>query len=655
MIRESPRSASTVWIIDDDETALLLAHEVLTDAGFQVRTFANASNALAAVQTHGPDIVVVDVLMPGMDGFEFCRRFRQLPECAVIPVLVTTLLDDTESIDRACRAGATNFATKPVNWTVEVHRLDYMLRSAKIAGELLQKEHETRLAKEEWERTFDSIADVVTVLDKDFRVLRANRAATKFFAAPVEAIVGRFCHELFHGDKACCANCPGLHARTINAPATAEVRIGPEGKFFEVSVSPVRDPEGQITHFVHVARDLSEKKELEAELRHAQKMEAVGTLAGGIAHDFNNMLMVIQCSAELLVADLPAPSEELDSILEATRRGSALAKQLLLFSRKGAAVSQKHPVNLGDLVLNVIRMLDKGLAKSVTLRRQLPAGVLPVLANPEQIEQILMNLAVNAAHAMPNGGELTFATQDFTVTPEFAHAHPNLKPGHYVQLAVSDTGHGMDRETLERIYEPFFTTKKIGEGTGLGLAVVFGIVQDHAGVINCESEPGVGTTFTIYLPAVGKPSAQPPSLTATSAPPPRGSETILVVDDEPPICRMLERHLVRLGYTVMTATGGRLALEKYKTARQRPHAVILDLGMPDMNGWKCMEELRAFDPGAKIVVTTGYGGENVAAEARKRGAAGLLAKPYQLANFSQTLRDILDSVAAKAYPETNGS
>ena len=641
-------------MIDDDEIALLLANEVLTGAGFKVRIFSDAAAALADAAAGLPDLVVVDVIMPGLDGFEFCSRLRQLPQAAVIPILVTTSLDDTTSINRACQAGATNFATKPINWATEVHRLHYLLKSAEIARELQRKELETRLAKEDWERTFNAISDPVTILDKDLKVLRANNAAVNLLGLSAESILGRSCHELFHCPSQPCPDCPAAAVQSTGLPASAEGKCGLVNNLFEVTVSPVTDASRQVTHLVQVMRDLSERKRLEAELRQAQKMEAIGTLAGGIAHDFNNLLMVIQGYVEMLDENAAQPKEDLQAILEATRRGSVLAKQLLLFSRKGAAVVQKHSVNLNELVLNVIRMLEKGVSKTVSLHPYLPKDLRPALANSEQIEQVLMNLAVNATHAMPAGGELSFETQNFTSTPDFLLAHPTLKPGDYVKILVSDTGHGMDRQTLERIYEPFFTTKKVGEGTGLGLAVVFGIVQDHAGLIACESEVGLGTTFTIYLPAARQAETRPPLAPARPASLPGGSETILVADDEIPIRRLLERHLTRLGYTVLTAQDGEVALEKYRTAARRPHAVILDLGMPKMSGWNCLEQLRQFDPQAKILIATGYGGDNVESEAVRKGASGLLAKPYKLAELCHTLRKVLNSPTGQINPLKNG-
>ena len=646
MIRETQHAKRVVWVIDDDETVLLLAAEVLAGAGFDVKTFSDAVVALTAAERNLPDLVVVDVIMPGMDGFEFCSHLRKLPRGDAVPVLVTTSLDDTASINHAYRAGATNFATKPVNWAIEVQRLHYLLKSADLASELKQKEQETRLAKEDWERTFDAIADVVTVLDPNLTILRANRAAVKMFGGSEAGVIGRPCHDLFYDSDQRCPDCPVWRVLASGIPASAEIHCAPSGNLFEITVSPVTDRMGQVTRMVHVARDLSEKKRLESELRQAQKMEAVGTLAGGIAHDFNNLLTVIQCCSEFAIseaAETGRADENLEAILETAKRGSALTKQLLLFSRKKANSSQKQLLDLNVILRSIRKMLEKGLSPSISQEYKLAADLCQIQADPSQIEQVVMNLAVNASHAMPGGGTLMMETRNLRLEPESRRSYPELKPGEYVLLTVADTGHGMDRETLARIYEPFFTTKKVGEGTGLGLSVVFGIVQEHNGHIDCQSEVNVGTTFRVYLPAIlqrrneSEPKIAPaPSLVG-------GTETILVVDDEAPIRGLLERHLRKLGYNIMSAADGELALSRYGEGKRRPHGVILDLGMPKMSGWECLEKLLAMDPQVKVLVATGYSGADLDTRVMEKGATAFLRKPYDLAAISKKLREVLDA------------
>ena len=238
MIQEAQHLQKVVWVIDDDETVLLLANEILTGAGFKVRTFSDAATALAAAPAGLPDLAVVDVIMPGLNGFEFCSRLRQLPQGTMIPILVTTSLDDSASIKQAYLAGATNFATKPINWDIEIQRLHYLLKSADLARELQQKEQETRLAKEDWERTFNAIADPVCVLDRNLKVLRANEATARLLNLPAESLLGRRCADLFSCQTGR-SQCPAMKARATRQPVTAELRCGPADNVFEITVSPV--------------------------------------------------------------------------------------------------------------------------------------------------------------------------------------------------------------------------------------------------------------------------------------------------------------------------------------------------------------------------------------------------------------------------------
>ncbi len=635
----------SAWVIDDDEPALFLANAVLVQAGFHVRVFNDATVALANAEKGMPDVIVVDLLMPKMTGFEFCSRLREVPGGSDIPVLVTTALDDEESIDQAFQAGATDFATKPLNWAIEVHRLHYLLRGAEVARQLQQKEQESRLAKEEWERTFNSTSEIVTVFDRDLKVLRANAAAVK--AAGIGSLEGRHCYELFRGAQEPCAGCGVLEALSTHSARPIETNCGPLGSDYETTVSPMLDASGHVGLLVHVGRDLKERKHLEAELRQAQKMEAIGTLAGGIAHDFNNLLTVIHGFTELIEskqAEQGEVSEEVLAILRAARRGAALAKQLLLFSRRSALEQHMQPVNLNSIVLGVVKMLEPTVAKNIELTHVLAPNLCAIHADVGQMEQVLLNLAVNSAHAMPNGGQMTIKTENVELDEAYCHLHPKVRPGKYVALIVADTGHGMDKKTQERIYEPFFTTKKLGEGSGLGLSVVFGIVRDHGGYISCYSEVGMGTTFRLCFPMMTAPGAvgSIPEDMPRSAP--RGTETILVVDDEAPIRLMLERYLAMTGYKTFSANDGDVALQKY-AGPERPAAVILDLGMPRMSGWECLKRLKEMDPAVKVLVATGHGGGDVESRVRELGASEFIHKPYNFVELATKLRRILDAAS----------
>jgi signal transduction histidine kinase/DNA-binding response OmpR family regulator len=634
-----------VWIVDDDKIALAVAKNVLATQGFQVVTFSDPADAMEAMVGGVPDIIVLDVNMPGLDGFEFCSQLRESDIAADVPVLMATSLDDPGSINRAYAAGATDFATKPLNWAIESHRLLYMLRSAETAKLLKAREQETRLAKEDWERTFNSFSDVVTLLSPDLKIIRANSATVSALQKPLENIIGAHCYQMFADSGTPCPNCPVLRTIQTEESASSEQRYRNPGADFLVSSAPVTDKDGRLLHVVHLARDMTEQKQLESEYRHAQKMEAVGTLAGGIAHDFNNLLTVISGYAELLKNDREAAKQNrefAETVFQTAQRGATLAGQLLTFSRKGMDENKKSRLQINDVVGDLRKMLDRVLPKNITVHIRLAGDLSAVNASADQLHQVLMNLAVNASHAMTKGGSLTIETSNIRVDPDYCRFHPEFQPGNFVLIALSDTGHGMDKQTMRRIYEPFFTTKKTGEGTGLGLAVVYGIVKDHGGNILCYSEVGVGTTFKIYLPALQSANEAASAQFENKAAPRGGTETIMIVDDEAHIRHLVRGVLTKLGYTVILAGDGESALLRLREEENRIRLVLLDLGMLGMGGWECLKRMRAMDPKLPVVITTGYAGENLSERARQEGAIDLIRKPYQMDVLCLRLRQILD-------------
>ncbi len=641
----APFSArKSVWVIDDDQTVLMLAEEVLQSEGFDVTLFSDAHIALAQLKERSPDIIVLDVLMPAMDGFTFCARLRADLALADIPVLMATSLDDPSSINRAYEAGATDFAVKPLNWAIETHHLRYMLRSAETAHLLKAKELETRLARDDWERTFNSFSDVVTLLSPDMTVMRANSATVAALNKPMEAIVGVKCYKLFEDADSPCTNCPIREAIEKREVVSGERFYRNPAANYLLTGSPVRDENGSLLHVIHIAHDITDQKQLEMEYRHAQKMEAMGTLAGGIAHDFNNLLAVVSGYSELIKDD-PESGEQLkeyaETVYQAAQRGASLARQLLTFSRKGASQSEKRPLRCDEMVKDVQRMLNRVLPKSVVIETHFEDALALTNASVDQLHQVLMNLTVNAAHAMPDGGTLTIETRNTRLSDDYCRLHPELRPGEYVLMTVADTGHGMDSQTMERIFEPFFTTKKVGEGTGLGLSVVYGIVKDHGGHVLCYSEVGLGTSFRIYLPAMQTERKTPGPLPA------RidirgGSEAILVVDDEAHLRNLLKRALTKYGYTVIAAADGESALLRYEEEKHRLSLVLLDLDMPGMGGWECLRRLHSLSPNLPVLITTGYGGGNLAGRANTQGAVGLLAKPYQVDDLFRKIREVFE-------------
>ncbi len=396
----------------------------------------------------------------------------------------------------------------------------------------------------------------------------------------------------------------------------------------EGTISPVKDPSGKITNFVAVKRDITEHLELSNQLFQAQKMEAIGTLAGGIAHDFNNLLQVVLGYSELLLGDRTAGDrdyEDLQKVRHAAGSGADLVRNLLTFSRK----IEPNPiaVNLNRQLKHVQKLLERTLPKMIDIRLELAPDLKRIHVDPGQMDQILMNLAVNARDAMGEEGSLTIRTENVTLDEEYCRLHAGATPGNYVLLSVSDTGQGIDRETQAHIFEPFFTTKEVGRGTGLGLAMVYGIVKQHGGHVACYSEVGLGTTFRVYLPVYSAEEEVVPE--SWGQMPAGGTETILLVDDEDLVRQLGERILVKSGYSVLAAANGTEALEIYTREKDRIALVILDLMMPKIGGKDCLERLLKIDPRVKVLVATGYAADAVTRACVELGAKGFVPKPFR--------------------------
>ncbi|MBI5248354.1 MAG: response regulator [Desulfomonile tiedjei] len=387
--------------------------------------------------------------------------------------------------------------------------------------------------------------------------------------------------------------------------------------------------------------DVSEAKSLRSQLIQAQKMEAVGTLAGGIAHDFNNLLTVVAGYAELLLAEKNPEEQDyqdLQKILTSARRGADLVQRLLTFSRKNE--SRQRPLNLNHQIEQVRNLLERTIPKMIQIELVLEDKLGIVSADPNQIEQILMNLALNAKDALVDSGTLRIETRNVLLDEGFCRANLGSKAGQCVQISVSDSGTGMDTSTVQHIFEPFYTTKAPGKGTGLGLAMVYGMVQQHDGYITCQSEPGRGTEFNIYLPIMESELEVAKSIRPASTR--GGTETILLVDDENHVIELGTRILTKAGYRVLAATDGKQALELYKTQSEEISLIILDLIMPEMGGKQCLEELKRFDPAVKVLICSGYSSGGTQEYASRLGARAFLYKPYDVTEFLQTVREALD-------------
>lgn len=404
----------------------------------------------------------------------------------------------------------------------------------------------------------------------------------------------------------------------------------------------ITSKEGIFLGGISLYEDITEKKKLEAQLQQAQKMEAIGTLAGGIAHDFNNMLQAISGYTQILLMGKEASDpdyEKLEAIEKSAQRASDLTKRLLIFSRK--VESKLRPVVLNQEIEQVSKMLERTIPKMINIELYLAENLKIINADPTQIEQIIMNLGVNARDAMSDGGRLIFETESVILDEQYCKTHLGARPGQYVKLSISDTGHGMDREILSHIFEPFYTTKETGKGTGLGLAMVYGIVKNHGGYIMCYSEPGEGTTFKIYFPIIEK-EIKTMESKEEKVPIKGGSETILLVDDEEAIRELSEDILTRFGYTVFIAPDGESALEIYSQNKEEINLIILDIIMPGMGGRHCLEKLLKMNPRLKVIIASGYSINGPTKEVLEAGAKGFISKPYDMRGMLKTVRKILD-------------
>ena len=394
--------------------------------------------------------------------------------------------------------------------------------------------------------------------------------------------------------------------------------------------------------FLCLVRDITAQTNMDTQLQYAKRMEAIGTLAGGIAHDFNNYLQGISGYIQLLMMKKDLTDREQHYLMQmekSVERAALLTKQLLIFGRKEE--SKLKPVNLNEVLHQAYKLLVKTLPESVHLELDLSDYLEPINADAVQIEHIMFNMGLNAKDAMPEGGKFRIETRDVFLDEKYCDTHIGVKPGAYVQMVLADTGHGMAPETLEHIFEPFYTTKGVGMGIGLGLSIVYGIVQSHNGHITCESERAKGTTFKIYFPVLES------ATEGRTTEPDRdvhlyGGEMILLVDDEISILDIGVNILEQFGYSTLTARSGEEAVELYRVRGNEIGLVILDLGMPGMGGEQCLQEILKINPKARVVIASGYAASQTVNYLMEAGAAGYVSKPYRLENMLKKIRELID-------------
>ena len=495
---------------------------------------------------------------------------------------------------------------------------------------------------EQQSQMLEQVSDAVSVVDLHGKITYWNQAATRLFGWTAEEVLGRNAHELlYRGDPQVLSDM--LHetnARRSWAGELTKVTRSGNKVIVEHRHTVLRDEAGAAKGYLCIDIDITDRKKRERAANRSQRLESIGTLAGGIAHDLNNVLTPILMGAKLLASGRATGDRQglLDTMVASAQRAAGLVQQVLAFA--GGIRGERSPVRMDQIITETRGLLEHTLPKSIQIETTVDADCPPVLGDATELSQVLMNLSVNARDAMTDGGTLTIVVTSILLNGNASQLNPAALPGRYVLLKVSDTGSGMTPDVLDRIFDPFFTTKEIGKGTGLGLATVQGIVKSSGGFINVYSEPGLGTMFSVYLPAVVPVEAAPSAPGETPDESGLG-RTVLLVDDEAFILQMTAAVLEGADYRVLTARDGAAAITTFSQHRDEISAVLLDMMMPGLDGLQTLDQLRRIDPEVVVVACSGLRTAQREAEVLERGAKAFLPKPYSEDQLLRTLSQVL--------------
>jgi two-component system, cell cycle sensor histidine kinase and response regulator CckA len=633
-----------VLLIEDSSDDVALATRALQRGGLDVRahSVATMENLEIALRTGSWDIILSDHSMPGFDGMRAMELVRHMaPE---VPFLLVSGTIGEERAVAAIKAGAYDYVPKG-NISRLPDAIGRALRDTAQRRARVSAEEAARRTSDQLRALHDASPVGIVTLEAGATVVTWNRAAERIFGRPAREAIGR----ALPLDAAGSAVFDRLRQRTLQGDAVSDVELEthrpPSGKVVVVSCStaPLRDASGDISGLVAVFADVTRRRELEHHFHLTQRLESLGRLAGGIAHDFNNLMTAILGTSQMLIQDLgeDVRAEEAKEIRDAALRAAALTKQLLAFSRR--QVLQPEVLDLNVLVRDLEKMLRRLLGEQVQLHTELAEDLGAVRADPGQLEQVIVNLAINARDAMPQGGTLTIETANVHLVEPPPGDEPEVRAGEYVMIGVSDTGVGMDASTRGRVFEPFFTTKERGRGTGLGLATVYGIVKQSGGYIWVTSEPGQGAEFRTFLPRVSSAlAARPPERPAAPEQTLAGTETILVVEDEEPVRNLTRRILTAKGYQVLEAASGSDAIELLAARTGAIDLLVSDVIMPGMGGRQLAERLLAQRPGLKVLFVSGYTDDDVIKQGILDPGTPFLPKPFTPETLLRKIRDVLD-------------
>jgi two-component system cell cycle sensor histidine kinase/response regulator CckA len=644
----------TILIVEDSEAEATLLVGELAKARFdpawkRVHTEAEYRTNLLP----GVHVIFSDFSIP---GFSTQRALEVLRESNLdIPFIIVSGMIGEEQVAENLKAGATDYVPK-----------DRMSRIGSVVRRALRETAERRERKQAEEALRESehrFRQVTESIDEVFWLTDLEKSQMIYISPAYERIWGRTCRSLYANSQSWLE---AIHpedrervrntALTLQAAGAYDVEyriVRPDGstRWIRDRAFPIRNASGQVYRVAGVAEDVTSRRQLEEQFRHAQKMEAIGQLAAGVAHDFNNLLTVMCGNAELLLLD-PAQHDSqtgecLKEITAAAERAASLTRQLLVFSRKQAMRSQ--PLSLNDVISNLTRMLKRIIGEDIELQCHLAVSLPFVDGDAAMLEQVLVNLVVNARDAMPRGGQIHIATDKLALGTDCAKTNPEARAGEFVCLMIRDTGTGIAPKDIPHLFEPFFTTKEPGKGTGLGLATAYGIIKQHQGWIEVSSLFGKGTVFKIFLPAIPLP-LQEPTFANAEIPLRGGNETILVVEDDSAVRMVARRSLESFGYTVYEARSAREALECWRQRGPEIDLLLTDLVMPGgLTGRELASQLQAQNPRLQVIFITGYSAQAATKDTAffQGPKTNLLQKPCSTRDLSLKVRECLDSRATE--------
>lgn len=653
-----------ILIVEDDAITAMYLERRLNKLGYSVSAIVGCGEeAVEKVKENPPDLVLMDIVLKGeIDGIETAQKMRTHFDVAII---FLTAHANKDRLERTKLVYPFGFIFKPVEDEDLGVAIEMALYTAKVdkeskrleedlrihQAELVTQNEQLRQAQLDLEAARDKYSDLYDfapaghfTISEQGLILEANLTSATLLRTERKLLIGKTFTKFITKDDqdVYYLLCKRLF-KTKTRQACELKLISKDGTGFDAQLECIakQDAEGNFSQFRAALIDISERKKLEEQVRHAFKMEAIGTLTGGVAHEFNNILGIIIGNTELALEDVPGSSPAhscLEEIQIAGLRARDVVRHLLSFSRK--INLERKQIKIIPAVRDALKFIRVTIPASIEIRQDIQAKKDTVLADATQIHQIMINLGTNAFHAMhEDGGILGVEIQNVVLDKDIASVDPDLTPGNYVKITVSDTGQGIDPLVIDRIFDPYFTTKEVGQGSGMGLAVVHGIVKNHDGALTVASKPGQGTAFSVYFPVVkAVAAAEPKSIEKL----PSGHESILFVDDEEAIVKMTRQRLELLGYTVEAVTSPVEALELLRSNPSRFDLVITDMTMPRMTGDKLVQKILSIRPDMPIILCTGFSAKINGEKAEKIGVAGYLEKPHDQRELALAVRNVLD-------------